>query len=107
MIAPQRVNVDGRTRTLTLEWDDTHAQTLAHALLRAKCPCAACRRARLGGDQTPHVPHDVAIVDVQPMGYGVQIAFSDGHAQGIYPWTFLRTLDANYANDEAEKRPAS
>ncbi|MGH8780134.1 gamma-butyrobetaine hydroxylase-like domain-containing protein [Paraburkholderia sp.] len=103
MIVLQRVSVDGRARTLTLEWDDAYAQTLAHALLRAQCPCAACRRARLAGDRTLHVPQDVAIVDVQPMGYGVQIAFSDGHAQGIYPWTFLRTLDAKNA---PEKRPA-
>ncbi|MCP2087613.1 UNVERIFIED_ORG: DUF971 family protein [Paraburkholderia sediminicola] len=40
------------------------------------------------GKTTRIEPH-LAIVDMQPMGYGVQIAFSDGHAQGIYPWDYL------------------
>jgi DUF971 family protein len=40
-------------------------------------------------DQTARIDPRVAIVDVQPMGYGVQIVFSDGHAQGIYPWDYL------------------
>jgi DUF971 family protein len=30
---------------------------------------------------------------MQPMGYGMQIVFSDGHAQGIYPWEYLKRLD--------------
>jgi len=31
-------------------------------------------------------------VDIHSMAYGVQLIFSDGHAQGIYPWPFLEAL---------------
>ena len=60
--------------------------------LRERCPCSACRRLTHAGEARLDSPR-VAIVDMQPMGYGMQIVFSDGHAQGIYPWEYLKRLD--------------
>src|SRR5258708_6407863 len=38
-------------------------------------------------------PQGLRISDVQLIGrYGLNIAFSDGDARGIYPWEFLRSL---------------
>jgi DUF971 family protein len=38
-------------------------------------------------------PKDLRISDVQLIGrYGLNIAFSDGDARGIYPWEFLSSL---------------
>ena len=37
---------------------------------------------------------DVRIIAVEPVGYGVQLVFSDGHARGIYPWAYLAELAA-------------
>ena len=38
---------------------------------------------------------DIAVARVEPMGgYAVHIAFSDGHARGIFPWSYLRALVA-------------
>jgi DUF971 family protein len=102
---PQQVAVDAAARTLTLQWDAARAQTLDHAALRTACPCSTCRRARLAGAAVP-ASDDIAIVDVQPMGYGVQLVFSDGHAQGIFPWAYLETLAATHSLDTSEKRPA-
>jgi DUF971 family protein len=35
----------------------------------------------------------VAIAEVRPVGgYAINIAFSDGHDRGIYPWSFLAQL---------------
>ncbi len=37
-----------------------------------------------------HAPHDLTIVRVTPVGhYAVNIAFSDGHDRGVYPWHLL------------------
>ncbi|WP_235851472.1 gamma-butyrobetaine hydroxylase-like domain-containing protein [Paraburkholderia acidicola] len=105
MNVPQHMAVDAAARTLTLQWDAARVQTLDHAALRTACPCSACRRVRLAGAVVP-ATKDIAIVDVQPMGYGVQLVFSDGHAQGIFPWAYLETLVTNQRVDTSEKRPA-
>lgn len=59
--------------------------------LPACCRCAACRgkahaAAGTQGDA------GIRIVSLHPVGYGVQIVFSDAHERGIYPWAYLRTL---------------
>ena len=105
MNVPQQVAVDAAARTLTLQWDVARVQTLDHAALRTACPCSTCRRVRLTGAAVS-ASNDIAIVDVQQMGYGVQLVFSDGHAQGIFPWAYLETLTVNQRIDPSEKRPA-
>ena len=91
MKTPLEVRNDALTRTLTLCWPAGETQRLDHARLRAACPCAACRRERLGG-AAPAAAADVTLIAIEPMGYGVQLAFSDGHARGIYPWTYFEQL---------------
>ena len=34
----------------------------------------------------------VQVIEVNSQGYGLQLVFSDGHGQGIYPWAFLAGL---------------
>jgi prepilin-type processing-associated H-X9-DG protein len=63
--------------------------------LRAACKCAHCIRARIEGVFAPAFD-GIAITDVAPIGdYAVNIAFSDGHARGIYPWSLLLDLKAD------------
>ena len=93
MNVPERIDLDSRARTLTLHWPGARAQCVSHAALRGACPCAACRRIRLAAGIV-QVAEDVAVVDIHSMAYGVQIVFSDGHAQGIFPWPFLEALGA-------------
>lgn len=71
---------DGRRRGLTAEF------------LWGECPSAQGRVRRMRGlHRSP--PHGLTIVAVNPIGsYGVNIAFSDGHARGIYPWDYLAAL---------------
>ncbi|MDG9924447.1 MULTISPECIES: gamma-butyrobetaine hydroxylase-like domain-containing protein [unclassified Pseudomonas] len=64
---------------------------LSHARLRAACPCSQCRAARLHG-RIDAAPSDVRLRAINRQGYGVQLVFSDGHDQGIYPWSYLREL---------------
>ncbi|CAG4921208.1 DUF971 domain-containing protein [Paraburkholderia saeva] len=92
MRVPVRVELDSRARTMTLYWPDAVTQCLSHVALRRACPCAACRRVRIGGNKVS-AREDVAIVNIRSMAYGVQLVFSDGHEQGIFPWPFLEALD--------------
>lgn len=94
MNTPSRLCVDATARALVLYWPDGTTQRIAHARLRASCPCAGCRRVRLAGG-VPDVDPDVMLSAIEPMGYGVQLAFSDGHARGIYPWAWLETLGSD------------
>jgi DUF971 family protein len=88
MNAPEHVTIHAATGRLSLTWRDGQTQWIDNATLRERCPCSTCRRLTHSGEATRIEPH-LAIVDMQPMGYGVQIVFSDGHAQGIYPWDYL------------------
>ncbi|MFM0046777.1 DUF971 domain-containing protein [Paraburkholderia sediminicola] len=88
MNTPEHITVHAASGRLSLTWNSGHTQWIDNATLRARCPCSTCRRLTHSG-QAARIEPCVAIVDVQPMGYGVQIVFSDGHAQGIYPWDYL------------------
>ncbi|MFM0013976.1 DUF971 domain-containing protein [Paraburkholderia sediminicola] len=88
MNAPEHVTIHVGTGRLSLTWRDGQTQWIDSATLRERCPCSTCRRGAHSGEAPRIEPH-LAIVDMQPMGYGVQIVFSDGHAQGIYPWDYL------------------
>jgi DUF971 family protein len=88
MNAPEQITVHAASGRLSLTWNSEQTQWIDNATLRERCPCSTCRRLTHAG-QAARIEPQVAIVDVQPMGYGVQIAFSDGHAQGIYPWEYL------------------
>jgi DUF971 family protein len=59
--------------------------------LRIGCKCAHCTRARFDG-RFPQAFPGIAIVGVTDVGYGFNIAFSDGHDRGIYPQTYLSSL---------------
>ena len=62
--------------------------------LRMQCRCAICSRARMDGTFAP-ATHGIEIVQATPIGhYGLNIAFSDGHARGIFPFTYLAELAA-------------
>lgn len=59
--------------------------------LRLACKCAHCTRARFD-DRFPVRFPGIAIVEVTDLGYGLNIAFSDGHNRGIYPKPYLSEL---------------
>jgi DUF971 family protein len=84
---------DGGALLLTL--GSGPALRLPAEQLRVACRCAHCRRAQLDGVFPDRFP-SVAIMGVAPVGhYAVNLEFSDGHARGIYPWSYLAELAAN------------
>ena len=89
MNAPERIAID--SKALTLHWPDGSTRRIAHHVLRHVCPCAECKRQRLDGAQST-VPDDIAVLEIRPAGYGVQLVFNDQHERGIFPWAFLAQL---------------
>lgn len=93
MNVPNRVELNADA--VILHWLGVAAQQrIAHRTLRGACPCAGCRRVRMDAGQTGETAHaqDVVVIEIQPMGYGVQLVFSDGHDRGIFPWPYLQAL---------------
>jgi DUF971 family protein len=65
--------------------------TLTAEKLRLSCKCAHCIRARFD-ERFPDRFPGIAIVEIGDLGYGLNIAFSDGHNRGIYPKNYLVDL---------------
>jgi DUF971 family protein len=90
--APTHIAVSDDLSFLDLTTAEGEAIRLTAGRLRSACKCAHCIRARIDG-VFPERFEGIAIVQVSPIGdYAVNLAFSDGHARGIYPWPFLLGL---------------
>lgn len=78
--------------SLAVVWDSGPPSLIAAEALRRACRCAACTAARAAGSQVA-ADAGIAITALEAIGgYAVNIAFSDGHARGIYPWRLLQAL---------------
>jgi DUF971 family protein len=81
---------------LFINWPDGQIQQLSHGLLRARCKCAGCQQNfRLTGNYPP-VNQQLRLTAIQPISNkGLNLAFSDGHNRGIYPWEYLLEIGAD------------
>ena len=81
--------------TLSISWTDGVESHYAVRDLRLACGCAECidewsGEARL---EPESIPQDVRPKRIESVGrYAIQIAWSDGHDSGIYPFERLRRL---------------
>jgi DUF971 family protein len=90
--APAAIEVSADLRSLEITAENGDQLRFAAERLRISCKCAHCLRARID-DRFPLAFPGLAIVDVARVGtYAVNLAFSDGHNRGIYPWSFLYGL---------------
>ncbi|WP_306308054.1 MULTISPECIES: DUF971 domain-containing protein [Methylobacterium] len=90
---------------LRLAWPDGETGALSAEALRLACRCAWCTRDRIEG-LFPARFEAVCVTRLDPMGgYAVNLGFSDGHARGIFPWSYLRDLVRQDAGEDAA-RPA-
>jgi ATP-binding protein involved in chromosome partitioning len=82
-------------RTLAITWADGAESTFDVRALRLACGCARCVDEWSGEERLDpaSVPGDVHPLRIERVGrYAVQIAWSDGHDSGIYPFRRLRAL---------------
>lgn len=93
MVAPTvtAYHVSSDLASLAMTRSDGRALGLSAEKLRHACKCAHCTRARID-ERFPERFPGIAIVEVADLGYGLNIAFSDGHNRGIYPKSFLLDL---------------
>ncbi len=105
--------------TLQIEWDDGHVSIFNIAYLRDHCPCAYCKESRRKqGIDKPKVllpnaqpsssqSDSPTLLEAHVVGkYAIKFIWSDGHEDGIYPFTLLRELcqcDACLARKQATR----
>jgi DUF971 family protein len=90
---PIEIRLKKDRRTLVVAFDDGVVADLPAEMLRVMSPSAEVQghspeqRVLVAGKR------EVGIVGVDPVGnYAVRLTFDDGHATGLYSWTYLRTL---------------
>jgi prepilin-type processing-associated H-X9-DG protein len=103
---PIELGLAARKTGLVVVWEGGERSPITAVALRQGCRCSSCTAARAHG-RAVAAAADVVIAAVSPVGgYGVNIAFSDGHSQGIFPWALLRELAAAEAQAEINPGPA-
>jgi DUF971 family protein len=83
---------------ITLRSSGDRESAVTAERLRLACKCAHCIRARIDS-RFPLAFPGIAIVGVTDLGYGLNIAFSDGHWRGIYPKSYLLDLSLGLTED--------
>ena len=88
---PEKIVLVRRRDRLRLFWSDGEREIDA-SRLRGACRCGECTRARAVGTFR-QVFEGALITHIAPIGdYAINITFADGHARGIFPWSYLRSL---------------
>lgn len=87
---PERIDVS--KAAVTIVWEDGAESVLPAERIRDACPCAGCREAP--ATRPGLVLLDaVTVADARFVGnYAVNFTFGDGHGDGIYPFSLLRSL---------------
>ena len=89
---PETIENHAAQGVLALHWPDGRSARVTHARLRAVCPCSECRAQRRAGIDIQEQA-DVRLAAIEPVGaYALNLAFSDGHRRGIYPYEMLASF---------------
>ena len=89
---PSQINLNKKSRTLELVWNDDRS-LISHRVLRRSCRCSGCESIRRTLNDVIPIAADVELMKIEVLGsIGVQLFFSDGHNRGIYPWAYLRQI---------------
>lgn len=99
-LRPAKLDVDRRTG-LTVTWTDGTTAFYPVMHLRRLSPSADAKALREEMARNPLTVLPAArsaapltIEDAELVGnYALRLRFSDGHASGIYSWTYLRSID--------------
>jgi DUF971 family protein len=108
-ISPANIQAIGDQ--LAIRWNDGSETFLPLEFLRRACPCAACGGEPdvMGHVSRPHVSYNdrsFRLKSWQLVGsYAFQPAWEDGHATGLYTFTYLKNLDAEAASAAGGETP--
>ena len=98
-IWPLELRLAAAGRLLKITFDDGSAYEIAAELLRVESPSAEVKGHGPGQEQLVFGKRLVALTGVEPVGsYAVRLVFSDGHASGIFTWSYLAKLGLDAAD---------
>lgn len=104
---PSEIRLVADRRALALRFEDGAAATLPAELLRVESPSAEVRGHSPSQKKLVPGKRDVAISALEPVGnYAVRLTFDDGHATGIYAWSYLAALGRDPERALADYRGA-
>jgi DUF971 family protein len=90
---PLAVRSPRGARTTEIDWADGHRGVYPHAALRGYCPCAGCQghSGEIRFIESEDAQQELDTIEAVG-GYAFALKWFDGHASGIYSYTFLRQL---------------
>jgi DUF971 family protein len=95
--SPTDIRIRKKSRLLAIAFDDGAAFELPFEYLRVSSPSAEVRGHGPGEEVLQTGKENVDINGVEPMGrYALRIIFDDGHETGLYTWSYLYQLGAEY-----------
>ena len=93
---PTEINLNRRTRTLTVSFDNGSSFDMSCEYLRVHSPSAEVQGHGIG-QEVLQVDKELVNIDaIEPVGnYAIKPKFDDGHDSGIFSWDTLYTLGIN------------
>ncbi|NKB77432.1 MAG: DUF971 domain-containing protein [Gammaproteobacteria bacterium] len=93
---PTEINLNRRTRLLTVSFDDGRSFDMTCEYLRVHSPSAEVQGHGPGQEVLQVGKEFVNIDAIEPVGnYAIKPGFDDGHNSGIFSWDTLYTLGIN------------
>ena len=90
------INLNQKTRELTLEFENNQTFILTCEYLRVFSPSAEVRGHTPEQATLQTGKENVNITDIESVGsYAVRLHFDDGHNTGLYAWEYLYQLGLN------------
>lgn len=101
---PKSINKHSETEMIIV-WDNDERTIIPFAEIRYQCRCAECvdEWTRVRRVDRARIPSGIKPKHVESVGrYAVQIAWSDGHRAGIYPYDLLYSIAKGTADKTHE-----
>ena len=93
---PTEINLDRKTRMLTVSFDDGASFQMSCEYLRVHSPSAEVQGHGPGQETLQVGKENVNIDAIEPVGnYAIKPRFDDGHDSGIFSWETLYVLGTN------------
>lgn len=97
MAQPSEIRLSANKQTFTVVFDQARF-ALPAEYLRVESPSAEVKGHGAGQERLVSGKKGMMILSLEPVGnYAVKIAFSDGHASGLFTWDYLKVLGQEQA----------
>jgi DUF971 family protein len=95
---PSKIALNRAERALRIDFDDGAGFTLPCEYLRVESPSAEVQGHSRAQRKIVAGKRAVGISAIEPVGnYAVRLIFDDGHATGLYSWSYLYELGREQA----------